>query len=42
MKKNMGKTDKIIRVLIAVVLLVLYGTGVITGTLAIVSLGTFP
>ena len=38
MKKNMGSTDKIIRVLIAAVLAVLYFTGTITGTIAIVAL----
>ena len=36
MKKNMGMTDKIIRTLIAVVMLVLYFTNVVTGTLGIV------
>lgn len=38
MKKNMGTTDKLIRVIIAIVLLVLYYTGVIQGTWAIVAL----
>ncbi|RLD20840.1 MAG: DUF2892 domain-containing protein [Bacteroidetes bacterium] len=38
MKKNMGSTDKIIRVLIAAVLAVLYFTGTISGTIAIVAL----
>lgn len=33
MKKNMGSTDKIIRILIAAVFLVLYFTGVIGGLL---------
>jgi len=36
MKKNMGITDKIIRSLIAVVMISLYYTNVITGTLGIV------
>lgn len=36
MKKNMGTTDKAIRILIAVVIAVLYFTNVISGTLAIV------
>ena len=38
MKKNMGSTDKIIRVLIAVLIAVLYFTNVISGTLGIVLL----
>ncbi|MFH0736078.1 MAG: DUF2892 domain-containing protein [bacterium] len=36
MKKNMGSVDKTIRTLIALTVLVLYLTGVITGTAAIV------
>lgn len=36
MKKNMGIADKIIRVLIAAVILALYFTNVLTGTLGIV------
>ncbi|PRZ24097.1 YgaP family membrane protein [Flavobacterium granuli] len=40
MKKNMGQTDKIIRVLIAVVIGVLYFTHTISGTLALI-LGAF-
>ena len=36
MKKNMGITDKIIRTLIAVIILGLYFTNVISGTLGIV------
>jgi hypothetical protein len=36
MKKNMGTVDKIIRVLIAIVLLILFFTGNITGTLGII------
>ena len=38
MKKNMGSTDKIIRVLIAAVIAVLFYTNVISGTLGIVLL----
>lgn len=38
MQKNMGNTDRIIRVLIAVVILVLYFTNIISGTMAIILL----
>jgi hypothetical protein len=38
MKKNMGTIDKVIRILIAVVVVVLYFTNVISGTLAIILL----
>ncbi len=38
MKKNMGNTDRIIRLLLAAVVAVLYFTNVITGTLGIVLL----
>lgn len=38
MNKNMGMTDKIIRILIAVVVAVLFFTDVIPGTLGIVLL----
>jgi hypothetical protein len=38
MKKNMGSIDKVIRILVAVVIAVLYFTNVITGTLGIVLL----
>ena len=38
MKKNMGTIDKVIRVLVAVVVLVLYFTHVISGTLAVILL----
>ncbi|MCD4730090.1 MAG: DUF2892 domain-containing protein, partial [Bacteroidales bacterium] len=38
MKANMGSADRIIRILIAVVIGVLYFTNVITGTLAIILL----
>lgn len=36
MMKNMGSTDRMIRFLVAVVIAVLYFTGTISGTLAIV------
>lgn len=36
MKKNVGSTDKVIRLLVAVLIAVLYFTNVISGTLAIV------
>ncbi len=36
MKKNMGATDKSIRVLAAIVIGILYFTNVISGTLAII------
>jgi uncharacterized membrane protein len=38
MKKNMGTIDKVIRILIAVVVVILYFTHVISGVLAIVLL----
>jgi Protein of unknown function (DUF2892) len=38
MKKNMGPADKIIRLIVAAVIAVLYFTGTITGTLGIVLL----
>ncbi len=38
MKKNMGSTDRIIRVVLAVVFAALYFTGTVTGTLGIVLL----
>jgi hypothetical protein len=38
MKKNLGVIDRVIRVLIAVVIVVLYFTHVISGTLAIILL----
>jgi len=40
MKKNMGSIDKLVRVLVAVVIGILYFTDQITGTLAII-LGIF-
>jgi len=39
MKKNMGGVDRIIRLVVAVVVAVLFYTGVIQGTLAYVLLG---
>lgn len=36
MKKNMGSTDKIIRLIIALAIGVLYYTGTISGTIALV------
>ncbi|SHH78094.1 YgaP family membrane protein [Flavobacterium johnsoniae] len=36
MKKNMGTTDKVIRILVAVVIGILYFTNAISGTLAII------
>jgi hypothetical protein len=36
MTKNMGTADRIIRAIIAVVILSLYSTGAVTGTLGIV------
>jgi hypothetical protein len=38
MKKNMGSIDRVVRILIAVVVGILYYMGVISGTLAIVLL----
>lgn len=38
MKKNMGTIDKVIRILVAVVVVVLYFTNVISGTLGIILL----
>lgn len=38
MKKNMGNVDKIIRILVAIVIIGLYFTHQISGTLAIVGL----
>ncbi|TVQ04608.1 MAG: DUF2892 domain-containing protein [Balneolaceae bacterium] len=36
MKKNMGSTDRIIRTIIAIIVAVLYFTGVLSGTAAII------
>lgn len=38
MKKNMGTSDKVIRVIIAIVIAILYFTNILTGTLGIVML----
>lgn len=38
MKKNMGSADRAVRLLVAAVLVVLYFSGTITGTLGIVGL----
>lgn len=38
MKKNMGSTDKLVRIIIAILIAVLYFTGVLKGTLGIVLL----
>ena len=38
MKKNMGNTDRIIRLLLAVVFAVLYFTNTVTGTVGIILL----
>lgn len=38
MKKNMGQTDKIIRTVVAIAIGVLYYTGAISGTVALVLL----
>ena len=36
MKKNMGNTDKIVRLIVAVIIFILYWQGIISGTLGIV------
>jgi uncharacterized membrane protein YcaP (DUF421 family) len=41
MKKNMGSTDKIIRILIALAIGVLYYTEAISGTTTMIVLGVF-
>ena len=38
MKKNMGTVDKVIRILVAIVIAILFFTNVISGTLGIVLL----
>jgi len=38
MKKNMGNADRIVRLLVAAIIAVLYFTNIITGTLGIVLL----
>ena len=36
MKKNMGTADRVIRIIIAIIVITLFATGKITGTLGIV------
>ena len=38
MKKNMGTVDKVIRIVVTAIILVLYFTHVVTGTLAVILL----
>lgn len=38
MKKNMGSTDRVIRVILAIVFALLYFTGTVSGTLGLVLL----
>jgi len=38
MKKNMGTVDKVIRIVVAAIILVLWFTHVVTGTLAVILL----
>ena len=38
MKTNMGSADRIIRILVAVIIIILYFTNIISGTLAVVLL----
>ena len=38
MKKNMGATDKLVRIILAVIFAALYFTGTVTGTVGIVLL----
>jgi len=38
MNKNIGKSDKIVRFIIAIVLVTLYFTNILTGTLGIIAL----
>lgn len=38
MKKNMGSADKIIRVIVAAIVAILYFTGIVSGTIGIVLL----
>ena len=38
MKKNMGSTDRIIRIVLAIIFAALYFTGTVTGTVGIVLL----
>lgn len=36
MKKNMGSTDKLLRIIAALAMIVLYATGIVEGTVGIV------
>lgn len=36
MKKNIGSTDRLVRITLAIILLLLYLTGTVTGTVGIV------
>ncbi|MDI9862826.1 DUF2892 domain-containing protein [Flectobacillus sp. DC10W] len=38
MKKNMGNTDKLIRIIIAIIFAALYFTGTLTGTIGIIAM----
>lgn len=38
MKKNMGSTDRVIRVILAIIFAVLYFTGTVTGTAGLILL----
>lgn len=38
MKKNMGTSDKVIRIIIAAIIAILYFTNILTGTLGIIML----
>jgi len=38
MKKNMGNTDKLIRIIIAAIIAILYFTNILTGTLGLILL----
>ncbi len=38
MKKNVGSTDKAVRIILAIILAILYFTNVVTGTLGIIFL----
>ncbi|MFD1292516.1 DUF2892 domain-containing protein [Lutibacter holmesii] len=38
MNKNMGTTDKLIRIVVAIIISVLYFTGIISGTIGVIAL----
>lgn len=38
MKKNVGNKDKIVRIILAIIVIALYATGTVTGTLGIVAM----